>query len=284
MNGPKTMNAKKRHPMHPVRAFTLIELLVVIAVIAVLMAILMPALNRAREQGKRAVCLNNVKQLAFAWSMYADENDDRIVNGATGFSFQTTAWGDHGKERSWIDGYHPNDEILALEDIRNGALWPYIQSEKTYRCPTGIRGEAFTYSIMFSMNAVKHPWVDGVKGAHVKKRSEILPNVSKRVVFIDEGRMTSDAYAVYYDREQWFDSPPVRHGAGTTVSFADGHAEHWKWKGADTIQHAKDDDFNRGTQVGKQPTTDGGLMDLVRVQKGCWGKLGYRPSVKGIQM
>jgi len=43
--------------------FTLIELLVVIAVIAILMAILMPALNRAREQGKRAVCLSNLKQL-----------------------------------------------------------------------------------------------------------------------------------------------------------------------------------------------------------------------------
>ena len=49
--------------------FTFIELLVVIGVIAVLMGILMPALNRAREMGKRAACLNNTKTLAFGWGM-----------------------------------------------------------------------------------------------------------------------------------------------------------------------------------------------------------------------
>jgi len=260
------------------RAFTLIELLVVIAIIAILMAVLMPALHRAREQGRRAACLSNVKQLALAWNMYADENDDKIVNGATGFSFMDTAWGDHGKERAWVDGYHPDDEEAARLDIRNGALWPYIKSEKIFRCPTGKRGEAFTYSIMFSMNAVNHTWVQGVQGAHVKMRSEIRPNVASRLVFIDEGRMTSDAYAVYYDQEVWFDSPPVRHGDGTNVSFADGHAEYWKWKGIDTIKHGRADDDSPSPQVGKVPESQAGYEDLYRVQKGCWGKLGYTPS------
>src|SRR4030042_6239320 len=60
------------------RAFTLIELLVVISIIAVLMAILMPTLSRAREQGKRIACLNNLGQLMKGWIMYADENDDGI--------------------------------------------------------------------------------------------------------------------------------------------------------------------------------------------------------------
>ena len=70
--------------MRKSRGFTLIELLVVIAIIAILMAILMPALNRVREQGKRAVCLNNLKQLALSWILYADDNEDKIVSGAGG--------------------------------------------------------------------------------------------------------------------------------------------------------------------------------------------------------
>lgn len=63
--------------MRKSEAFTLIELLVVIAIIAVLMGILMPALSRARENGKRAVCLNNSRQLTMAWMMYADDNEGK---------------------------------------------------------------------------------------------------------------------------------------------------------------------------------------------------------------
>ncbi len=261
------------------RAFTLIELLVVIAIIAILMSILMPALNRAREQGRRAACLSNVKQLVLAWTMYADENDDKIVNGATGFSgVDNGGWATHTNELAWIDGYNPDDIELAKQDIHRGALWPYIKSEKVFRCPTGKRGEAFTYSIMFSMNAVRHNEVKGIPGLHVKRRSEIRPNPATRIVFIDEGVMSSDAYAVHYTQEVWFDSPPVRHGDGTNVSFADGHAEYWKWKGTDTIKHGRDDNAEERTSAGKVPESDAGYQDLYRVQKGCWGKLGYTPS------
>lgn len=63
------------------RGFTLIELLVVIAIIALLMAVLMPALNIAREQARGIVCLANQKQLAAAYIMYASENEARCVVG-----------------------------------------------------------------------------------------------------------------------------------------------------------------------------------------------------------
>ena len=260
------------------KGFTLIELLVVFAIIASLMSILMPALKRAREQGRRAACLSNCKQLVLAWNMYADENDDKIVNGATGFSDRTTNWGDHANELSWIDGFNPGpgNEKLVEGDIMRGALWPYIKSVKIFRCPTGRRGEALTYSIMFSMNAVNHPPTQGKPGVHIKRRNEIKPNTASRLVFIDEGWLTSDAFAVFFDQEQWWDDAPVRHGDGTTVSFADGHAEHWKWKGTDTIKRARD--MENTHQGNWTPETEAGFRDLYRMQKGCWGRLEYTPS------
>jgi prepilin-type processing-associated H-X9-DG protein len=98
-----------------------------------------------------------------------------------------------------------------------------------------------------------------------------------RLAFIDEGYMTPDAYAVWYRTEAWFDNPPVRHGDGTTVSYADGHVEHWKWKGTDTIAHAREYE-NMMPDTAWRPTSDEGFRELYQMQRGCWGSLGYSPS------
>ena len=62
-------------------AFTLIELLVVIAIIAILDSMLLPALSKANEQGKRAVCKSNQRQVVLTMLMYANDNEQKFPEG-----------------------------------------------------------------------------------------------------------------------------------------------------------------------------------------------------------
>ena len=250
------------------KAFTLVELLVVIAIIAILMAILMPTLKLAKEQGKRAVCLSNLRQLMLAWIMYADENDDMLVNGDTG------EYSIHPDETPWVLRdwrLSPPDVMEKKRDaILNGALFPYCLNIKLYKCPTGYPGELRTYSIVDAMNCKN--WSSfGAKMIKKRNRMEI-PSPARRIVFIDDGG-AGDAHlggwtvwtrwASGNNKWRWWDPPPIRHGKGTTVSYADGRSEYWKWKDPRTIE------WGRKLKARSDPQE--GNPDIIMSQEAVWG-------------
>jgi len=265
------------------KGFTLIELLVVIAIIAILMAILVPTLHRAREQGQRAACLSNLKQLTMAWIMYADENDNKIVAGSTGRGGENNV---PLKEDGWVHwaGYSDTtSEEAQVRAIEEGALFPYGKTAKLYQCPSGLRGEMRTYAIVDAMNG--WPTTPDKPELNIKNRMRIT-RPGERLVFVDEGWATLASWSVPYSRESWWgstvvqagilaadnrhkDPPPVRHGGGTSFSFADGRSEYWKWRDQRTIDYGK-------MTPGADPVQPGN-PDLHRVQQAYWGKLGYVP-------
>jgi prepilin-type N-terminal cleavage/methylation domain-containing protein len=121
------------------RAFTLVELLVVIGIIAALIAILLPALNRAREQARRIKCLSNIRQLSMGWLMYANDNRGHFAVANGGILDHTTTgdnWANYESRQFWwltnSAGYQPTGPAI---NVTTGMIWPYIKDRRAYICP-----------------------------------------------------------------------------------------------------------------------------------------------------
>ena len=237
-----------------------------IALIALLMAILLPSLNKARENGKRAVCLSNLRQLMAAWIMYADSNGDRIVCGDTGeYTSEYQVDGVHYREKPWVlRDWWLADPAQKRQAIIDGALFRYIRDIRLYRCPTGLRGEFRLYTIVDAMNCIALKDC-GTGALMIKSRLQIRKPV-KRIVFLDDGGTggtTLGGWTNYVREDMWWDPPPIRHGEGTTFSFADGHSEWRKWKDKRTLEFAMERRAFSGEQEGNE--------DILWSQAGAWG-------------
>jgi prepilin-type N-terminal cleavage/methylation domain-containing protein/prepilin-type processing-associated H-X9-DG protein len=256
--------------------FTLIELLVVIAVIAILMSILMPALNRAREQGRRAGCLSNLKNLTLAWVMYADDNGDKLVNGSSGeYNSEAT----NGTYWVKLDYERNMTEAQKEQAIMNGALWPYARTLKVYKCATAtksvsvatqsVSGPVRSYSISDSMNC-KGWETDMNKYVKTIKLRMKIKDPAARTVFLDDGGTCPSAmggWTVWATKFSWWDPPPVRHGDGTQFSFADGHADYHKWEDPRTIEFGK-----RVPLVANSGEIQQDNPDIVWASLAVWGQ------------
>ncbi len=114
------------------KGFTLIELLVVVGMIAMLIAMLMPVLAKARQQGKEVLCLNNLRQMSMAAQNYAAANNDYYPAAYLNDPDPMDSLAVHV---SW-DFTYTKDWDTLQEDIRPGLLWQGDTIEKVQQCPS----------------------------------------------------------------------------------------------------------------------------------------------------
>jgi len=228
-------------------------LLVVIGIIAVLVGILMPAMNRAREEARRTLCLSNVRQLTAAWLMYANEHKGRYCSSNTQAAPPlspnnwVTAFGHNGFHLGGFKDPLPdifwswNAAGVVSQDIKAGMIWPYTKDVGIYRCPSTVQTPNSSYQIngllageigipqtFFTLSQIKHP--------------------SGTFVFIEgfdpNGWLINSFKTPIYPSKQFANSgaPGQNHQqgnstlGGTAISFADGHAIFWTYADPRTSQ------------------------------------------------
>ncbi len=196
-------------------AFTLIELLVVIAIISLLVAMLLPALSRAKESARAAQCLNQMRQISLAVKLYADGHDDEFPRS---------------QHSAFAHGQLPWGRAIAPELGRDYVTWTNLLTG-LYHCPSDPRKYAWSYgqNVYFELNPDDD---DYVGSPETWRRSSKVPRPAATILHgenssSESGSMGADHIMAQFwtSTQEVTDVEKCRHRNRSNYSFVDGHAQ-----------------------------------------------------------
>src|SRR6266436_4555560 len=239
------------------RAFTLIELLVVIAIIAILAALLLPTLSKSKDKAQGVACAGNIKQLAVAWFLYADENGDWLVNnhGVPETLARRQTWANN------VQDWQASDDNTNLIFLSDSKLGPFAsRATRIYKCPADRQpapnGERIRSMSMNAMVGNPGELTNRFNPLYLQffKTSEVT-SPAGIFVFLDEQADTlNDGFFVNkLEDYAWGNVPGSYHNGGCNFSFADGHLESHRWLVPATVRPVQRTRINRFPAV---PPTD----------------------------